>query len=311
METTRAWRTAVVALAISTSACATTSRGEGLSLLRRAVDEGTARVLVENLSPADAAAVDPKLVCSEAPAAQGLWFDAIRLLNMREALRAYARCAEGVNVELIEATILPLTTERRARIERYVADWKRMPVQGDVVDEVFVSPAERETADWYTTDVLMALEADGSSEALVLCERLAAKLGDHCRADVFVGRRVFDTPEDAIANDPFLTLYKARVIAKSRDGLRRFYLLETLKRPHDDTCRPIAVLKSESGRWSLERVECETGSDLAKRSSSHGTSGSIEPCITAGSSRACAASSSRPTTIAVSRPVSRRPRGQK
>jgi hypothetical protein len=44
--------------------------------------------------------------------------------------------AEGVNVELIEATTLPLTAERRSRIERYVAEWKRVLVQGDAVDEV-------------------------------------------------------------------------------------------------------------------------------------------------------------------------------
>jgi hypothetical protein len=203
-------------------------------------------------------------ICAESAETQGLWFDVLRLLGMEKALRSYARCAKNVNVELIAATNLPLTAERRQRIERYITEWKKVPVEGGVVDEIFSTPADLNTADWYTVSVLMALEADGSSEALVLCERLAAKLGDLCHSDVFAGKRVFDTPEDVIANDPFLKLYNARLVAKSRDGVRWFYLLDTLKRPHDDTCWPIAILTSNSGRWSLERVECETTSGLAK-----------------------------------------------
>ena len=257
-------RAAIVTLLMfSTVACATVPAGDGLSLLRQAADAGTARILIENLSSTDAAAVDARIVCGESPAVQDMWFDAVRLLNLHDAMRSYAQCAKGADVELIEATRLPLTPMRRQRIERYIAERERVQSSG-AVDEVFGSLASNGAADAYTSAVLLALEADGSSEALVLCERLAAKLGTRCRGDVFAaGVRSFDTAEAAIGNDPFLVRFTPRLIAKSRDGLRQFYILETPKRPGGEMCRPIAVLASNAGRWSLERVECESMSNLA------------------------------------------------
>jgi len=83
------------------------------SLLRRAAEAGTARILIENLSATDAAAVDARIVCGESLAVQDMWFDAVRLLNLPDAMRSYARCVEGLDVELIEATMLPLTAARR------------------------------------------------------------------------------------------------------------------------------------------------------------------------------------------------------
>lgn len=251
----------MIALVLSLMGCAASS---GQGLLHRAVEANTVRVLLENLTAEDAAKVDPKNVCRESPATNGMWFDALRLLGLHDALRAYSRCAEGVDVELIEATTLPLNAERRRRIERYIGNWKRVPVKGAEVDEIFLTPAERWTSDWNTSQVLMALQADGAADALRLCDLLGAKVGYRCNTQLLTGERFFDTPESAIANDPFLSLYKPRHVATSRDGMRRFYILDTVKRPHDDTCRPVAVLSSKTGQWSLERVECETTLDTGK-----------------------------------------------
>jgi hypothetical protein len=254
-------RTGVIAVVLCVLGCASSS-GEGLSLLQRAVDASTVRVLVDNLTREDTANVDLQEVCTQTLKAQGIWFDALRLLGMQAALRSYSRCGVGVNVDLIEATTLPLTAERRQRIERYIDRWKPLPVKGEAVDEIFLTPAVREASEGNTSPVLMALQADGTADALRLCDRLAAKVGSRCSPELLTGRRVFDTPESAVANDPFLTQYKPRHVATSRDGLRRFYILDTLKRPHDDTCRPVAVLASAVDGWSLERVECETTSGL-------------------------------------------------
>ena len=261
METTRPWGLGVLAIVLYASGCG--ASGQGLSLLHRATEEDTVRVLIENLSPEDAAAVDRHKVCEQSADAEGLWFDAIRLLSMERPLRSYSWCALGVRPDLIEATRLPLSPARRDRIERYVKEWKEVPVLPEAIFESI--PAMPSTGpDYSTMDVLMALEAERTSDALGLCDQLGAKVGYRCSTQPLTGNRTFDTPESAVANDPFLTLYKPRHVATSRDGGRRFYILDTLKRPHDDTCRPVAVLVSASGGWSLERVECETTSGIAK-----------------------------------------------
>lgn len=261
LDLTRSWRAGVIAIVFCTIG-GVTSSGQGLSLLRRATEVGTVRVLIENLSAEDAAAVDPQEICAESPAVQDMWFDALRLLGMQEALRSYAQCGEGVDPVLIEALKLPLTPARRKRIEQFVKEWNPAPpLQCEVVDEIFATPAEPETPNWYLSHVLMTLEADGSSEALALCERLGTDVGYRCFTRMTSGTRVFDTPESAMSNDPFLALYKARHVATSRDRVRELYVLDTLKRPHD-MCRPVAVLASESGSWWVERVECETTSGI-------------------------------------------------
>jgi hypothetical protein len=252
------WRSAIALTAITASCLA--SSVPTITALRRAADAGTVRPLIQNLSAADVAAVDPNRVCSESPRVQDFWFDALRLLSMEKALRAYARCNSAVNLEIIEATKLPLTAERRRRIERYIDRLQGAPRKSDGVDPIFLTPEEDLPSDSYTSAVLNALEADGSTEALVLCERLGSRLGYRCDTQTMPGPRSFDTPERVVANDPFLALYKASPVAASRDGVRRFYLLEPLKRPHDDTCRRVAVIARNSGQWALERVECETTS---------------------------------------------------
>ena len=102
-----------------------------------------------------------------------------------------------------------MTARRRKRIERYIDEWKRQPSTEVVIGDTLSPPSRIERANLYAKPVLMALETDGSAEALVLCERLAAKIRDRCRADAFATRRVFGTPEDAITNDLFLALQTA------------------------------------------------------------------------------------------------------
>lgn len=251
-------RTGRIALVLLVTACGSSS-GQGLSLIHRAVEANTVRLLVENLTEEDAARMDPQEVCEGTPAINDMWFDALRLLGLHDALRSYARCADQVNVELIEATTLPLSVERQKRIAQYIDEWKQEPLEIDAVDEIFSTPLQRETPDWYTLNVLMALQADGTVEALTLCHRLGGKIDYRCNPQFLSGIRSFDTPEDAIAHDPFLSLSEPRRVATSRDGRRRIYILDHHPTvPHDDTCRPVAVV-ALTDLWRLERVECETG----------------------------------------------------
>jgi hypothetical protein len=247
-------RIGLITLVLSLVACAASSR-QGLPLLHRAVEANTVRVLIENLSAEDAVKVDPQKVCDDSLKAQDMWFDALRLLDMQQALRSYSRCGSGVRLDLFEATKLPLTATRKQQIAKYVENWKEVSVKQEIGEPL-------KSADYATMDVLFALEASGTPEALQLCERLAAKVTYRCRVGLLTGERIFDSPENAVANDPFLMLYKPRHVATSHDGVRRFYILDTLRRPHDDTCRPVAVLASAVNGWSLERVECETTSEL-------------------------------------------------